>query len=202
MISEKRGAAHIITDEDGNKKERHVHDHSESSNAVLTVIAQQLVVVQHTHQRTGNAAHQLRGTIGTGLQHGARLHASAPKTQQTSVREEEVDNRNHACNHLANARSNGSTGYAPTETGHKHRIQRNVGNTAGYAQPESKVGFLGRDKQGLKRPLQNAAGQKSQHDAPVRQGIGQQIRSTAKQEADFRQPYHAHGSSYCTQARS
>ena len=67
VIAHHRGAADGETDKHGAENHADIHQHAIGRNAVLSRVAQQLHILQHTHQRHGDIAHQLGGAVRTGL---------------------------------------------------------------------------------------------------------------------------------------
>ena len=172
MIADDRGAADGVADEDGHKNELDVHQNAVGGDAVLANETQELEVVQHADQRGGDVAHQLGGAVAAGLQDGAQAQSGGTQVQQAGIGAQEVEQRQHAANTLAQSGGDGGAGHAPAEHGDEQCVQHHVGNAGGHRDQQAEAGLLCGDEKALEHVLQHEGEGEAGDDAAVEHAVG------------------------------
>ena len=172
-----RRSADGIADEGSGEDHAHVHHHAIGCHPVFSGVAQQLDVVEHSHQIHGHIAHKLRRAVDTGTEHHSDLKIGFSQPQEAGIFTGEVDQRHGAAHHLTHGRCHGSTGQLVflRQQDHQHRIQNHIGKSGGHCDDQPQPGLFCRDEKGLKQKLQSGKGQSQQEDPSIEDRILQHL---------------------------
>ncbi len=67
MVSRDRRASHGIAQENSLEDHAHIHQHTVGGDPVFPCIFHKLDIIEHTHNRHRDIAHQLGGAVAAGL---------------------------------------------------------------------------------------------------------------------------------------
>ena len=184
MIAHDGRAAHRIAEEDGHKNEVHVHDHTEHRHAVRAHQAHELPVIEHVDDGHGDIRHELRGAVAAGLGDGAQVEPRAAEPELALVGEDEVEQRNHAADILADGCGESRADHAEPQHRDEQRVEHDVRHARGDRDIQAEVRPLRRHEEALERVLQHEGDERDENDAPIAHAVGQECLVRAKQAGD------------------
>lgn len=167
VVADHGSGADGVADEDRHKDHAHVHQNAVRGNAVLALIADELDVVEHSHQRHGDVAHQLGRAVGAGAQKRATVKGKRAEAKQACVFSREVEKRNDPTHHLAQRGRERRAHKTERKNGDEQGIEDDVGNARRDRGDQPKLGFFRGDKEALELHLEHERGDGDENDPTV-----------------------------------